>query len=88
MEDPMRRTRVSEMPAYALRHGSPDKVPAAPVDVFEVACPACDATLCVERSLLSVGPEFDCACCGHEIALTPSGTLRSDRWFPRAVARS
>jgi transposase-like protein len=88
MEDPMRRTRVSEMPAYALRHGSPDKIPAAPIDVFEVTCPACDATLCVERALLSVAPEFDCACCGREIALTRTGALRADRWFPRAVARS
>ena len=84
----MRRTRVSEMPAYALRHGSPDKVPAAPIDVFEIACPECDAILCVEKSLLAVAPEFDCACCGREIALTPAGTLRRDRGFPRLVARS
>ena len=84
----MRRTRVSEMPAYALRHGSPDKVPAPPIDVFEVVCPECDAILCVEKALLAVAPEFDCACCGREIALTPAGALRADHGFPRAVAGS
>jgi hypothetical protein len=88
MEDLMRRTKASEMPAYALRHGSPDKVPAEPVEVFELACPECDATLCVETSLLSVSPEFDCAGCGCEIALAPDGSLRPNSPLPHAVAGS
>ena len=88
MEEPMRRTKASEVPAYALRHGSPDKVPASPLDVFEVSCPACDATLCVESALLSVSPEFECAGCGHPIALASDGSFRPERRFPRAVELS
>lgn len=81
----MRRTKASEMPAYALRHGSPDKVFDRSIDVFELACPECDAVLCVESALLSVSPEFECAGCGHPIALASDGALRSERRFPRAV---
>jgi len=84
----MRRTKASEVPAYALRHGSPDKVLGSLIDVFEISCPSCDATLCVESALLSLSPEFECAGCGSEIALQADGSIRSDRRYPRAVESS
>ena len=80
MEDPMNRAKPFEAPPYALRHGSPDKVPhsrfAELGEFFEVSCPDCGAVLCVDSSLLSLSPEFDCAGCGETIALTPDGRLR------------
>jgi len=84
----MRRTQASDVPAYAWRHGSLDKIPAVPVEVFELACPECDATLCFETSFLSASPEIECAGCGCAIALTADGSVRPDLRFPRAVAGS
>lgn len=82
----MRRTKASEMPAYALRHGSLDKLPAAPIEVFELACPECDATLCFEVSSVSRSPEIACAGCGCAISLASDGSLQTGGRFPRAVA--
>ena len=80
MEDPMNRTRPFEAPRYALRRGSPDKVPHSPFselgEFFEVSCPDCGAVLCVDSSLLSLSPELECAGCGEAIALTPEGRVR------------
>jgi hypothetical protein len=70
MEDLMSR-KISEMPPYAQRHGSPDKVPASRFANLgasvEVVCPECDAVLRVDAAILSLEPEFDCAGCGAPI---------------------
>jgi ribosomal protein S27E len=80
MEDPMNRAKPFEAPRYALRHGSPDKVPYSAFaelgEFFEVSCPDCGAVLCVDSSLLSLSPELECAGCGGAIALTPDGRIR------------
>lgn len=78
----MSRAKVFDAPgAYELRHGSPDKVPSSRFselgEYLEIGCPECGATLCVDSSLLSVSPEFECAGCGREIALAPDGHLRT-----------
>jgi ribosomal protein S27E len=88
MEELMRRTQASDVPAYAWRHGSLDKVPAARAEVFEIACPECDATLCFETSILSASLEIECAGCGGAIALAADGSVRPGLRFPRAVAGS
>ena len=76
----MRRGKVFSAPAYWLRHGSPDKVPAFRFDelgdFFETSCPSCGAGLCVDATVLAVSPEFDCAGCGTVLALAPDGSLR------------
>jgi len=85
----MNRTKPFEAPPYALRHGSPDKVPhprfAELGEFFEVSCPDCGAVLCVDSSLLSLSPELECAGCGEAIALTPDGRIR--RRALRAVGK-
>jgi ribosomal protein S27E len=73
MEDPMNRAKPFEAPPFALRHGSADKVPhsrfAELGKFLEISCPDCGAVLCVDISLLSLAPDFDCSGCGETIAL-------------------
>ncbi len=76
----MSRVKAVEPASYLLRHGSPDKVPLSRFaelgEFFEILCPTCGATLCVDTSLLSVHPEFNCAGCGMVLALRADGTFR------------
>lgn len=78
----MSRAKPIEPASYLLRHGSPDKVPGSRFaelgEFFEILCPSCGATLCVDTSLLNVHPEFECAGCGMEIALRADGTFREE----------
>jgi ribosomal protein S27E len=90
MEDPMNRVKAFGVPAYALRHGSPDKVPASAFpeleEFYEISCPECGSILCIDASILAVSPEFECAGCGDRIALNPDGSLRAPLYEePKAV---
>jgi ribosomal protein S27E len=92
MEEPMNRVKAFEVPSFAQRHGSLDKVPASSFaqrsEYFEITCPDCDSVLCVDASLLAVSPEFDCAGCGELIALSPDGSLRVPVAGRRAVGEA
>lgn len=71
----MSHLRAFQAPSYSQRHGSPDKVPAAPFaeigDYFELTCPECRAVLCIDGALLAVAAEFDCAGCGRTLVADP-----------------
>jgi len=88
----MNRVKAFEVPSFAQRHGSLDKVPVSSFaqrgEYFEITCPACGCVLCVDASLLAVSPEFDCAGCGEAIALSPDGSLRDPIEGRRAVGEA
>lgn len=46
--------------AAQARRGSSDKAPAPAA--IEVACPRCDAVLCLDQDLAALDPEILCAC--------------------------
>ena len=51
------------------RRGAPDKHGGLPEETVEVACPECDAVLCLDAALLLLKPEVLCAGCDATIPL-------------------
>lgn len=56
-------------------------------ELFEVVCPDCGATLCVDTAWLAARPEFDCAGCGRTVALDEDGALRNPLWGKLRLVR-
>ena len=67
----MNRDNVVSFDDYArgrhARRGAEDKLPFES-DLVEFQCPRCEAVLCVEADLLSLGPEVLCEGCDATIA--------------------
>lgn len=51
------------------RRGAPDKQGGSPVETVEVACPECDAVLCLDAAVLALNPEVLCAGCDATVPL-------------------
>jgi hypothetical protein len=51
------------------RRGAPDKHGDLPAETVEVACPECEAVLCLDAALVALNPEVLCAGCDATIPL-------------------